>query len=108
MVPVIYTDHVPAAFSAINKLVVVTATRAVENVTTTISVNATSPFQTAPTMVFGVVAYIFLNYTKIGTYTYAIGSDEFVAKNMGINVNINGFISYAPYFTIFILPSESI
>ena len=27
-------------------------TRAVENVTTTISVNATSPFQTAPTMVF--------------------------------------------------------
>lgn len=34
-----------------------------------------------------IVAYIFLNYTKIGTYTYAIGSDEFVAKNMGINVN---------------------
>lgn len=33
-----------------------------------------------------IVAYIFLNYTKIGTYTYAIGSDEFVAKNMGINV----------------------
>ena len=33
------------------------------------------------------VAYIFLNYTKIGTYTYAIGSDEFVAKNMGIDVN---------------------
>ena len=36
---------------------------------------------------FCAVAYIFLNYTKIGTYTYAIGSDEFVAKNMGINVN---------------------
>ncbi len=34
-----------------------------------------------------VIAYILLNYTKIGTYTYAIGSDEFVAKNMGINVN---------------------
>ena len=34
-----------------------------------------------------IVAYIFLNYTKIGTYTYAIGSNEFVAKNMGINVN---------------------
>lgn len=28
-------------------------TRAVENVTTTVSVNAISPFQTAPTMVFG-------------------------------------------------------
>ena len=34
-----------------------------------------------------VAAYIFLNYSKIGTYTYAIGSNEFVAKNMGINVN---------------------
>ena len=34
-----------------------------------------------------VIAYLFLNYTKIGTYTYAIGSNEFVAKNMGINVN---------------------
>ena len=34
-----------------------------------------------------VTAYILLHYTKIGTYTYAIGSDEFVAKNMGINVN---------------------
>ena len=31
-------------------------------------------------------SYILLNYTKIGTYTYAIGSNEFVAKNMGINV----------------------
>ncbi|MFC2283603.1 MAG: ABC transporter permease, partial [Lachnoanaerobaculum saburreum] len=28
-------------------------------------------------------AYLILNYTKIGTYTYAIGSNEFVAKNMG-------------------------
>lgn len=34
-----------------------------------------------------VVAYLLLNYTKIGTYTYAIGSNEFVAKNMGIKVN---------------------
>ncbi len=33
------------------------------------------------------VAYFILNYTKIGTYTYAIGSNEFVAKNMGININ---------------------
>ena len=32
-------------------------------------------------------AFLVLNYTKIGTYTYAIGSNEFVAKNMGINVN---------------------
>ena len=34
-----------------------------------------------------VVAYLLLNYTRIGTYTYAIGSNEFVAKNMGIKVN---------------------
>jgi ribose transport system permease protein len=37
-------------------------------------------------LAFG-VAFLLLNYTKIGTYTYAIGSNEFVAKNMGINVN---------------------
>ena len=34
-----------------------------------------------------IIAYLVLNYTKFGTYTYAIGSDEFVAKNMGINVD---------------------
>lgn len=34
-----------------------------------------------------IIAYGVLNYTKFGTYTYAIGSDEFVAKNMGINVD---------------------
>ncbi len=33
------------------------------------------------------IAFLFLNYTKIGTYTYAIGSNEFVAKNMGIDVS---------------------
>ena len=34
-----------------------------------------------------IIAWGLLNYTKFGTYTYAIGSDEFVAKNMGINVD---------------------
>ncbi len=34
-----------------------------------------------------IIAFLLLNYTKIGTYTYAIGSNEFVAKNMGIDVN---------------------
>ncbi len=28
-----------------------------------------------------------LKYTKIGTYTYAIGSNEVVAKNMGVNID---------------------
>ena len=30
--------------------------------------------------------FFILNYTKIGTYCNAIGSNEFTAKNMGINV----------------------
>lgn len=50
-----------------------------------------------------VVAYIFLNYTKIGTYTYAIGSNEFVAKNMGINVNkykVLAFILSGAFFGV--------
>lgn len=34
-----------------------------------------------------VFASLILRYTKIGTYCYAIGSNERVAKNMGINVN---------------------
>ena len=38
-----------------------------------------------------VIAYIFLNYTKIGTYTYAIGSNEFVAKNMGCVLHFSNF-----------------
>lgn len=41
-----------------------------------------------------VVAWMLLNYTKIGTYTYAIGSDEFVAKNMGINVDKYKLIAF--------------
>lgn len=39
-------------------------------------------------------AYVLLNYTKIGTYTYAIGSNEFVAKNMGINVNFYKVLAF--------------
>ena len=33
-----------------------------------------------------VLMYFILNYTKIGTYCNAIGSNEFTAKNMGIDV----------------------
>ena len=49
------------------------------------------------------LAYLLLNYTRIGTYTYAIGSDEFVAKNMGINVNkykVIAFIISGAFFGI--------
>ena len=49
------------------------------------------------------LAYILLNYTKIGTYTYAIGSNEFVAKNMGINVNyykVLAFVISGAFFGI--------
>ena len=41
-----------------------------------------------------IMAYLLLNYTKIGTYTYAIGSNEFVAKNMGINVNFYKILAF--------------
>ena len=41
-----------------------------------------------------IVAYLLLNYTKIGTYTYAIGSNEFVAKNMGIKVNVYKILAF--------------
>ena len=34
--------------------------------------------------------YFILNYTRIGTYCNAIGSNEFTAKNMGINVKMPG------------------
>lgn len=33
------------------------------------------------------LAGLIIKYTKIGTYTYAIGSNEYVAKNMGVNVS---------------------
>ena len=48
-------------------------------------------------------AYLLLNYTRIGTYTYAIGSDEFVAKNMGINVKrfkVIAFIISGAFFGV--------
>ena len=41
-----------------------------------------------------VLAYVLLNYTKVGTYTYAIGSNEFVAKNMCINVNLYKVLAF--------------
>ncbi len=50
-----------------------------------------------------IVAYILLNYTKVGTYTYAIGSNEFVAKNMGINVSkykVIAFIISGAFFGV--------
>ena len=41
-------------------------------------------------LILAVLAYLLcafiLKYTKVGTYTYAIGSNEVVAKNMGVNV----------------------
>lgn len=39
--------------------------------------------------------YFILNYTKIGTYCNAIGSNEFTAKNMGINVKKYKLIGFA-------------
>lgn len=38
--------------------------------------------------------FFLLRFTKIGTYCNAIGSDEFVAKNMGVNVERYKFIGF--------------
>lgn len=40
------------------------------------------------------VAYFFLNYTKIGTYAYAIGSDESVSKKMGVDVDLYKVLAF--------------
>ena len=42
-----------------------------------------------------VLMWLILNYTKIGTYCNAIGSNEFTAKNMGINVKKYKLIGFA-------------
>ncbi len=47
------------------------------------------------------LSYLLLNYTKIGTYVYAIGSNEFVAKNMGINVKKYKVIAFLIAGTFF-------
>lgn len=56
-------------------------TRAVENVTTTISVNAASPFQTAPTMVIGksgeVIKECHRNHTELLVFDYNKAEDNF-------------------------------
>lgn len=44
-------------------------------------------------LAFGLM-YFILNYTKIGTYCNAIGSNEFTAKNMGINVKKYKWIGF--------------
>lgn len=46
-----------------------------------------APWNILLALVAFILATIFLQYTKVGTYTYAIGSNEVVAKNMGIKVN---------------------
>ncbi|MDC7227809.1 MAG: ABC transporter permease [Spirochaetales bacterium] len=40
------------------------------------------------------LTHLFLKHTKIGTYTNAIGSNEAVAKNMGININRYKIIAF--------------
>jgi len=50
-------------------------------------------------LILAVIAYMIcgfiLKYTKIGTYTYAIGSNEVIAQNMGVNVAKYKVIAFA-------------
>lgn len=49
-------------------------------------------------LILALLAFLFcaflLKYTKVGTYTYAIGSNEFTAKNMGVDVNKYKIIAF--------------
>lgn len=38
--------------------------------------------------------YFLLKFTRVGTYSYAIGSNEFIARNMGINVNRSKWLGF--------------
>lgn len=46
-----------------------------------------APWNIVLAFVAFILTFLFLEHTKIGTYTYAIGSNETVAKNMGISIN---------------------
>ncbi len=49
-------------------------------------------------LILAVLAYLLcaflLKYTKVGTYSNAIGANEAVAKNMGVNVNLYKVIAF--------------
>lgn len=58
---------------------------------------ASAPWNYILALITFVLAVVILRYTKIGTYTYAIGSNESVAKNMGIRVDKYKVIAFAIY-----------
>lgn len=41
-----------------------------------------------------ILMYFIITYTRIGTYINAIGSNEYVAKNMGINVDVQKLLGF--------------
>ncbi|ADK79969.1 ABC transporter permease [Sediminispirochaeta smaragdinae] len=53
-----------------------------------------APWNIVLAVIAFLLAFIFLEHTKIGTYTYAIGSNETVAKNMGIAINTYKVIAF--------------
>lgn len=58
---------------------------------------ASAPWNYILAILAFVLAVVILRYTKIGTYTYAIGSNEPVAKNMGIQVDKYKVLAFAIY-----------
>lgn len=56
------------------------------NLPTEVSAFSGAPWNIVLALIAFGIAIIYLNYTKIGTYTNAIGSNEIVSRNMGINV----------------------
>lgn len=53
-----------------------------------------APWNYVVAIIAFLLAAFFLRYTRIGTYCNAIGSNEYVAKNMGINVEKYKFIAF--------------
>ena len=58
---------------------------------------ASAPWNIILALLAFILAVVILRYTKIGTYTYAIGSNESVAKNMGIRVDKYKVVAFVIY-----------
>lgn len=58
---------------------------------------AKAPWNYLLAIIAFILAAVILNYTKVGTYIYAIGSNEATAKNMGIKVDRYKVIAFVLY-----------
>lgn len=91
--------RIPSIIVTIGLMIIYECIGALIAVGNVLTIGKVDAFGKAPwNIILAVVAFlladVFLHHTKIGTYTYAIGSNEKVAKNMGINVNKYKIIAF--------------